>query len=231
MEVAQEAAATLVVDHLSKVLGAPTLHKSALIQAVIPFYGVNWNRKILTAITTNRLNHELNRLKRADFPAKEYERLADFLLMAYQAHGFFPPGTEEWQMLAERFRIDASHEWDEIAAVIPFLEGRGFISPPQLSDVQPVALEALCKDGQSPLLIRSFWSVARSTYCVAASSAFTLPEHKSYTGTHLLRTIKKHAKQAAYGRKLSTRLSPRLRKIKAFEKMGPAQKIRKLAEA
>ena len=180
MEVAQIAAATLVVDHLPKVLGAPSLHKSALVQAVIPFYGVTWNRKILTSITTHRPNYELGRLKRSEFPKAEYVRLTDFLLQAYQAHGLFPPGTEEWKLLAERFRLNPPHEWGEIAAVAPFLQGRGASTPLQLSEVLPGGLEALCKDAPSPLLARSLWGISRSTFCQAASSSFSLPEHKSF---------------------------------------------------
>ena len=193
VKIAQAAAATLVVDHLSKVLGAPSLPASALTQAVIPFYGVNWNRKILTHITTNRMNYELGRLRRPRLPQKEYESLKDFLLQAYSARGLFSPGMEEWQLLADRFRLDSTHEWEEIADLMPFSTSRGIEKPMQLSNIQPEGLEALCASGPSPLLIRSFWSITRTTFSTPAASTFSLTSHKLYTGKQLISATKRHS--------------------------------------
>lgn len=221
MEVAQTAAATLVVDHLSKVLGSPSFPPSAIAGALTPFYGVTWNRKVLTSITTNRMNYELGRLRRSSCPAGEYDRLTAFLLQAYLAHGLFPPGAEEWQMLAGRFRLNSSREWGEIASCVPFLGERGVSTPVQLSNLPAEALENLRQGSPAPLIIRSLWSIARTTFCRAASSSFPLPEHKSFSGSHLIRAIARHSAQAARGRKLTVHLSPRLRKLKNFRKVGP----------
>ena len=231
MELAHTAAATLVVDHLSKVLGAPSLPKSAIAQAVIPFYGVNWNRKIITSITTNRTNYEMGRRRRSVLPLKEYERLVDFLLQAYLAHGLFPPGMEEWKLLADRFRLATSHEWEEIAALMPFSQARGISTPLQVSDIPPDGLDALFGACPSPLLIRSFWRIARATFAQPAAPTFSLPGHKSFAGKQRVSAIKRHSKQASLDRKLTAHLSPQLKKVRNFDKMGQAQRIRKLPEA
>ena len=230
-EVAQTDAATLVVDHLSKVLRAPILPKSAILQAVTPFYGVAWNRKVLTSISTNRANYELGRLTRSVCPESEYVHLRDFLLQAYLAHGLFPSGTEEWQRLADRYRLDSSHEWEEIAAVTPFLQSRGILTPLQLPAIPAEWIEALCQGGPAPRNVRSFWSISRATFCQPASPRFPLPGRKAFSGSHLIRAIKRHSIQAAKDRKLTAHLSPRLQKLKSFSKMGPSRKIKKLSEA
>ena len=138
---------------------------------------------------------------------------------------------EEWQRLADRYRADFPHEWEEIAAATPFLQSRGISTPLHLSDIPADGLEALCKEGPAPLIIRSFWSISRAAFCQPASSCFPLPEHQSFSGGHLIRATKRHSIQAAKDRKLTIHLPPRRQKLKSFAKMGPAQKIKKLAGA
>ena len=127
MDAAQIAAASLVVNHLSKVLGAPILPASAITQAVTPFYGVAWNRKELTSITTNRTNYEPGRLRTSALPTREYGSLRDFPLQAYLARGLFPHEMGERKLLADRFRLNTSHEWEAIAAAMPFSRRAEFL--------------------------------------------------------------------------------------------------------
>ena len=41
---------------------------------VLADYGIRWSRAALSAISTDRINHDLARLRNSDIPEQEYER-------------------------------------------------------------------------------------------------------------------------------------------------------------
>ena len=141
------------------------------------------------------------------------------------------PERKNGNALPSATGLTPPNEWEEIAAVAPFVQSRGILTPLQLSAIPAEGIEALCQSGPAPRIVRSFWSISRTTFCQPASPSFPLPEHKAFSGSHLIRAIKRHSIQAAKDRKQTAHLSPRLKKLKSFAKMGPSQKIKKLSGA
>ena len=86
-------AAEVVLDTLSRHLGAPALSHAAISQPLIPIYGITWNRRILGIVTTDRINKLTKRLRNLGLKQSEYDAMSSFPQRAYVAAPVFPTGA------------------------------------------------------------------------------------------------------------------------------------------
>ena len=85
-------AAKIIWGNLARFASYREVSLAAIRTAVMAVYGVSWNRAVMTAIATNRLNDVLAFAKRyTPLPEREYIRLADFFKESCQASADFPP--------------------------------------------------------------------------------------------------------------------------------------------
>ena len=140
-------AATLVWNNLARQVSLRSSTRAQLLAAVIPVYGVAWNKAVTNHLTTNRSNDILTLLRRAElFPRKEYDLLASFMKGAFAAAGSFPPDMLEWRTIAESFRLGTSFGWDTILAARTQLAASGISLPFDLSRIAPAEAHQMARD-------------------------------------------------------------------------------------
>ena len=232
IDLARAASAVIILDDLMKKLNTAGLLPSAIPPLLIPVYGITWNRRVLAAVTTKKINDLCKQLRNLQLKRSEYDRLTAFFKQAFITAAHLPPEFREWEVLAERFRLDLQHGWPNILATLTFLAARGIPSPQLLAQIESAGLEQLCAGSQYPALTRSFWGITRSTFAPAASSSalMVIPEQEVNALT-LKHAVKRHTAQYASTGKLHIHLSRKLKQGKTFAKLGPAKKIAQLKAA
>ena len=232
IDLARAESAIIILDDLTKKLGTIGLSPSAIPQLLIPLYGITWNRRVLAAVTTKRINQLCQLLRHLKLKCSEYERLTAFFKQAFITAAQLPPEFREWEVLAERFRLDLQYGWPNILAVLTFLAARGLPSPQLLAGILPEGLEPLCSGTEQPGLLRSFWGITRTTFAPASSSSsyMVLPE-QNVDALTLTQAVKRHTAQYVSTGKLHIHLSKKLKQGKTFAKLGPARKIAQLRAA
>ena len=186
----------------------------------------------LSCVTTNRINQLFHLLRPLKLRESEYDRMTAFSQQTFITAAQLPSEFREWEVLAERFRLDLQHGWPNILAALTFLADRGIPSPQLLALVQSEGVELLCAGAEQPGLIRSFWGITRSTFAPASSSSshMILPEQEVNALT-LKQAVKRHTAQYVSTGKLHIHLSKKLKQGESFAKLGPARKIAQLKAA
>ena len=170
IDMVRTAAATIIWDNHARVVSNRNASTAAIRTAIMAVYGVSWNRVVITAITTNRINDVLAILRRyTPLPEREYSRLADFFKVSFQASSDFPPDLLEWHRLARRLRLEQLHGWDAILDVAIFLQSQGIASPSNLGALSPSDSRPLSGASPHPQLLRALWSVTRSDDALPSS--------------------------------------------------------------
>ena len=176
------AAATIIWDNLARRISARDATAAALRVAVMAVYGISWNRAVITALTTNRINDVLPLLKRyTSFPAREYTRLADFLKESYSVSADFPPELLAWRQLAQQLRLELSHGWDAVLSTALFLQVQGTLSPSNLGVLSPAEFQLLTGTSPHPQMLRVLRSVTRPADDLPSTPhTYLMPPSSSY---------------------------------------------------
>ena len=86
-------AAALAWGHLARQVAGPEASAAKLAQAIVPVYGISWNRNVITSQVvggTNEINRVLCLLRNSNLARSEYARLAAFMKRAYSHSSLFP---------------------------------------------------------------------------------------------------------------------------------------------
>ena len=104
----------LAWGHLARQVADPEASAANLDQAIVPVYGVSWNRTVITSQAVGGAN-EINRspclLRNSNLARLEYDRLAAFMLQSYSHSSLFPPEMGEWREIAQRYRAELHFPW------------------------------------------------------------------------------------------------------------------------
>ena len=87
-------AAALAWGHLARQVAGPEASAAKLAQAIVPVYGISWNRNVITSQVvggTNEINRVLCLLRNSNLVRSEYVRLAAFMKRAYSRSSLPPP--------------------------------------------------------------------------------------------------------------------------------------------
>ena len=91
-------AAGLVWGHLARQLAGPSASAAKLARALVPVYGMTWNREVTTSPAVggaNEINRVLCLLRNSNLVRSEYDCLAAFMVQAYSHSSIsFPVGNE-----------------------------------------------------------------------------------------------------------------------------------------
>ena len=126
---ASSEAAGLVWGHLERQVADPDASAAKLARALVPVYGVTWNRAVITSDAvggTNEINRVLCLLRNSNLVRSEYDRLAAFMLQSYSHSSLFPPEMSEWRELAQRHRLEMHFAWGQLLATSLQLASAGF---------------------------------------------------------------------------------------------------------
>ena len=173
-------AAALVWNNLARQVNLRRPTRAQLLEAVIPVYGIAWNKAAINHLATNRINDIPTLLRRSEvFPKKECDRLASFMLGAYSAAGSPPPDMLERRTIAERFRPDASFGRDTILDVCTKLAASGIPLPFDMIRISPAESHQMAREFATPAAFRALWSASRAGSIVSSASdaEYLAPAH------------------------------------------------------
>ena len=85
LDTAAAAAGKVVMEKLNRQLGQRDISARELPQALIPLYGITWNRAVINLVAKDSINQLFVRLRNSPLPRAEYGRLSSFFKKAYGA--------------------------------------------------------------------------------------------------------------------------------------------------
>ena len=230
-DAAISAAADIAWPHLARVIGERNHTTDEMRKAALAAYGIRWNRAVLETLITDRVNFDLSRLPKSDFPEMEYDRLSSFLKEAYSASDPLPSELLEWGTLAGQIRLDLSAGRGAVLQAATFLQAHGLSTPFHLGVLPPAEFYPLSEDFPNAALLRPLWAAARATSASPTQGAFLAPDHSAVDKTALVKALKAHAPQVDRSGKLVLRTARKLHLPRKFGPMGPAQRIKILRAA
>ena len=142
-----------------------------------------------------------------------------------------PSELPEWQVLAERFRLESSVGWGAMLAIFQYLSAVGRSFPPDLASIHPAELYDVAKNSPCPAAMRTFWAIARSNGSVSSSAEYIAPSHDLFAMDSMAIALRKRSAQYAATGQLRLATRGELRAPRDFARMGPAQRIKMLQSA
>ena len=85
LDTAASAAGKVISEKLNRQLGERDISARGLSQALIPLYGITWNRTVINLVVKDSVNNLFVRLRNSPLPRTEYDRLSAFFKKAYGA--------------------------------------------------------------------------------------------------------------------------------------------------
>ena len=138
----------------------------------------------------------------------------------------------EWGERAQRFRLEMHFPWCQLLATSLQLVSAGLPLPSNLAEVNASELHVTAAASPFPVAFRALWSSARTAFAPTSSAGEHLvPAHEMFTQDTLVKAIRRHSAQFARSGAITARPRTSLRAPPAFEKMGPAQRIRFLGSS
>ena len=138
--------------------------------ALIPVFGIRWNKKGITIIDTREIGRLLCMFRNSNLPRTDYDRVAGLFKLSYFIPAVFLPELEEWRVIADRYRLDKRHTLPELVAAATLLAAAGVEHPSALDVLGPAAFEQLINDFDGKAAARAFWRTARLASSTAASA-------------------------------------------------------------
>ena len=219
------AAASLVMDSINKAANDPKATARSLANALVPAFGIAWNKEIIQALPRDSPNKLLLKLRNSPLPRWHYEKLAD-LFKAAHAHPYsLIPEWAEWKNLADSFMLDRRFSQEDIATSISFLTAKSVPDPGALALLEAGAVEVLAGAAPNAGPVRTLWRLARTSMS-AISSNEHLPIPDAGWSANSFKTAVKRAQWS-----LQRTLPPlpiirrRLGAPACFARLGPSQKI------
>ena len=85
------AAAQLAFDHAWRNAMASNATPRSISASLVPLFGINWTKKVISAVKTKPINDLLAKIRNVDIPREDYNRLADLFKLAFFAPRSLPP--------------------------------------------------------------------------------------------------------------------------------------------
>ena len=195
LDAAVAAAASVVLETMSRQVGQRDISARELSHALIPVYGLTWNRAVINCVAKDSINNLFGRLRNSARPRAEYGRLSAFFKKAYVAACTFPAELGGWRILAERCRLEMSIGWPAILSAATPLAGKGIGQPLSLAAVPLSSVFALCEGSPGPKAIAALRGVSRSSLAEGSSVGHLIPPRKFLTRDSITLDLKRRNNQ------------------------------------
>ena len=149
------AAAEVTLRRLAFQIGPKDSSAASLSEALIPVYGLPWNRMILARCDANRLNEIPAMIRNSPLPRTEYDRLSAFWMGAYISAASSPTGMVCRGNLAGRFRLERACGWDSLLGGCIFLVGKGVVPQSELPHSPHALLSQVLSEATGPKPLRA----------------------------------------------------------------------------
>ena len=200
--------------------------------ALVPLFGINWAKKVISAVKTKPINDLLAKIRNVDIPREDYNRLADLFKLAFFAPVHFLPEWEEWRVIAERYRLERRHSWLELASVVQQFISAGVTSPFELAGLEASAVESTVTSFDHRLPARDFWRASRLNATKASPSDHLFLATQDVDVQSFQRAIKRHKTELSRDpRETPLASSSRIRLPRNYDSLGPSARIKTLRES
>ena len=224
MNLAIAAAASLVMDSMNRGANDPNATARILASAILPAFGISWNRDIIQSLTRNSVNQLMLKLRNSPLTLMRYENLAGVFKTAFCRPYSLLPEWDERKHLAGAFLLGRRFSQEDIAHSITFLTARSVPDPGALALLDAGAIEIMAVAAPTAGPIRTLWRLPRTSLAAVSPN-----EHLPLPETGLTADVfKKAAKRFLWslGRKFPSMplVSKRLNAPVSFARLGPSQK-------
>ena len=227
--IAVAAAARLVLSGVDKVLNDPRAPAQALSEAIIPIFGIRWNREVCQR--TGGINNMLCRLRNSMLPKADYLKLRELFKEVLFLNGPLPPNWEEWLAIIEKFEMGNTVKHSEWVAVIMDFKTIGFDSPMDLSRLNLSALSELLIQNERLKLARQMWQACVLCYTSPSEGDIYEIHGASDEAEKLIDRIKGGELRKSNISKSLRFHTNKLKQKKNFADLGPAAKLKALKDA
>ena len=225
LNLAITAAASLVMDSMNRAANDPKATARSLPHAILPAFGISWNRDIIQSLARDAVNQLLLKLMNSPSPRLHYDNLAGMFKTAFPRPYSLIPEWDEWKHLVDAFMLDRRFSQEDIAHSVTFLTAKSVPDPGTLALLDAGAIEII--DGEAPNAgpIRTLWRLPRTSMAdVSPDEHLPLPE--SGRAADVFKTA---ANRCLWSMDPEFPPRPIIRKRLnapiSFAKLGPAQKI------
>ena len=225
MDLAIAAAATVVMESMTKAANRHAATARSLSTAIAPAFGISWNRNVINAVTSDWINKLLLKLRNSPLPRLRYDKIATMFKTAYSNPYSLIPEWTEWKQLAGAYMLDRRFPHETIAQTITFLLSRSLPDPGALAVLDASAIETMATASPDAGPLRTIWRLPRT-----AAAAVVSNEHLALPESGLSAdSFKKAANRRIWPMERRRPNRPLVRlKLHAppsFGKMGPSQRI------
>ena len=225
MNLAISAAASLVVGSMNRAANDPKSTARSLAAAILPAFGISWNRDIIQSLTRDAVNQLLVKLRNSPLPRMHYDKLAGMFETAFCRPYSLIPEWAEWKQLADAFVLGRRFPQEDIAHAITFLTARSVPDPGALAPLDAGAIETMAAAAPNAGPLRTIWRLYHTSLAaVSPNEHLPLPE-TGLTSDVFKRAVKRCL--MSLDRKFPSMplVRKRLNAPASFAKMGPSQKI------
>ena len=229
--VAVAAAAKLVLKGVDSILADPRSSAKSLSEAVMPIFGLRWNREVCERLGSSVINRMLYRLRNSLLPPEAYRRTKELFSEAINLQGPIPPHWQEWLTIIEKFELDNTTDLEVWRDVIFDLRALGFETPLELSQKSVQAISQIVAHLTRATEARNLWQATTLALYTPDEGALFKLSDTSRDAERLIEKLRGREFRATGFMKSFTFHSKKLKQGSSFEKLGPAAKIRALKDA
>ena len=177
MDLAIAAAATVVMESMTKAANRHAATARSLSTATLPAFGIIWNRNVINSVTRGWINNLLLKLRNSPLPRLRYDKLAAVFKRAFCNPYFLNPEWAEWKQLADAYMLDRRVSLEVIAQSITFLSGRSIPDPGSLAASEAGSIETMATASPDVGPLRTIWRLSRTAAAAAAPNVrLALPD-------------------------------------------------------
>ena len=155
--VAVTSAALIVLNETNKVALNPRTSSKELIRAIIPLFGIRWNKEVCQKVGGRDITNLLYRIRNSKLSPSSYQKVSELFNTACSLVGPLPPNWAEWLNIIENFELGNSTSTELWREIVNDIRAIGFESPLMLAGIRiREATQTFC-DLSKPMESRLLW--------------------------------------------------------------------------
>ena len=230
-EVATVAAASLVLDQLSKIISDKHASNNKLSVALVPVFVIRWTAATIRKISGRRLCGILALLRNSNLSAANYKRVSQFWKNAFRNGCLcFPNDWGVWRSLLERFDLDDATPLRERMPPVQWCIDQELLDPRTLARASFGQIGFLTGASPTSPLVLRLWRDAVVVYATPTDGQVSDLEASSANAESLIRSIRGTDLESSHATKRVTVSMAKLEVKKPFLDLGPSEKMKLLRQ-
>ena len=158
-------AAKIVLKEANKVICDPKASNTALSTAILPLFGIRWNKETCQRVGKDgELTKLLYRLRNSQLAPAAYQKVSALLNEACALDGPLPPNWVQWLDVIEKFELDSSNSISEWRDVVQDIRALGIESPWGLSAKNIGTITQIVAHLERAPLARNLWQACALSF-------------------------------------------------------------------